>query len=375
VLSTQLASSSGVLGGPELSVVVPTMNERDNIAPLVERLRAVLDGIQWEVIFVDDDSADGTAEAVRRLASEDHRIRVLHRIGRRGLSSACIEGIQASAAPFVAVMDGDLQHDEGLLPRMFESLRSEPLDLVVGSRYVAGGEIGEWDSRRASISGVATRLGRLVLKTPVHDPMSGFFMLRRDAFDGAVRRLSALGFKILVDLLASSPRPLRLKELPYRFRPRQAGESKLDAQVAWEYLMLLADKLFGHIVPVRFVVFSAVGGAGLVVHLLTLWAGLQLAGFTFPLAQSMATGVAMIGNFTLNNLLTYSDRRLKGWRFVGGLASFSAVCGLGAVANVGVAAYLFGTGHSSWWLAGIAGALMSSVWNYAVSSVVTWRKA
>lgn len=360
--------------GAELTLIVPTRNERDNIAPLVERLRLVLAGIAWEVVFADDDSTDGTIAEVRRLALLDRRVRLLHRIGRRGLSSACIEGVQTSAAPFVGIMDADLQHDEALLPQMLAALKGGTVDLVVGSRYVSGGGVGDWNATRANISSFATRLGRLVLKTEIADPMSGFFMMRREAFDGAVRNLSARGFKILVDLLASSPVPLKLKELPYQFRPRVAGESKLDTQVAWEFLMLLADKLVGHIVPVRFILFSIVGLIGVGAHLVVLWLSLNVAGFDFAVSQALATSIAMVGNFTLNNVFTYRDRRLAGWRFLQGLLSFAVICAVGAVANVGIASFLFGSGRSSWWVAGLAGAAMSSVWNYAVSSVVTWKR-
>jgi dolichol-phosphate mannosyltransferase len=360
--------------GPELTLVIPTMNERDNMAPLVERLDRVLAGVTWEAIFVDDDSGDGTREEIRRLSQRDGRLRCLHRIGRRGLSSACIEGIQASLTPYIAVMDADLQHDETLLPAMLQCLKAEPVDLVVGSRYVEGGGVGSWDRRRAGISGFATRLGQLVLKAEIADPMSGFFMIRRAAFDGAVRRMSAVGFKILVDLLASSPKPLRLKELPYEFRLRNAGESKLDAFVAWEYLVLLADKILGPYVPVRFVLFSIVGGIGVLAHLTVLWLALNLGHLTFSVSQGLAAGLAMIGNFTLNNFLTFSDRRLKGWNFPKGLISFAVVCGIGYAGNVGVANYLFDGESSSWWLPGVAGAVIGTVWNYAVSSVVTWKR-
>ncbi len=370
----EIETVEAIAAGAELSLIIPTRNERDNIAPLVDSLRKVLAGIAWEVVFADDDSTDGTIEEVRRLARADRRVRLLHRIGRRGLASACIEGIQASAAPYVGIMDADMQHDEALLPRMLAVLQAEPVDLVVGSRYVSGGGIGDWNATRANISDVATRLGRLVLKTDVADPMSGFFMMRRDAFDGAVRRLSALGFKILVDVLASSPKPLRVRELPYTFRPRVAGESKLDTQVVWEFLMLLADKMVGHIIPIRFMLFSIVGLIGLAAHLVVLGLSLNVLQLDFSISQALATGIAMVGNFTLNNVFTYSDRRLRGWRFVQGLLSFALICGVGAAANVGIASFLFGSEHSSWWFAGIAGAAMSSVWNYAVSSVVTWKR-
>ena len=301
-------------------------------------------------------------------------MRLLHRIGRRGLSTAFVEGAQASLAPFVAAMDGDMQHDEALLPGMLAVLRADEADLVVGSRYVAGGGVGEWDRTRAGMSDLATRLSRLVLKVEITDPMSGFFMVRRATFDRGVRRLSAMGFKILLDLVASLPEPPRVRELPYRFRVRVSGESKLDAGVLRDYLMLLADKLVGHVVPVRFIMFAMVGALGLVAHVLVLGLGLSLGGLRFNEAQAVATGCAIVGNFTFNNLFTFRDRRLRGWDFLRGLLTFALVSSVGAVGNIGVASFVFGTAQSSWWVAGLVGAAMSLVWNYAASSIVTWRR-
>jgi dolichol-phosphate mannosyltransferase len=365
---------SVVAPGPQLTVVMPTRNEHDNIRPVYDALCRVLQSVDWEVIFVDDDSKDGTAAAVCRLANFDRRVRCIQRIGRRGLASACVEGILASAAPYVAVMDADLQHDEQLLPRMLETLITEPdVDAVVGSRYVDLGSIAALSRERAFLSTLATRIARSVLQIPLTDPMSGFFMVRREALTGAVRGLSSIGFKILLDLLASSRRPLQVKEIPYHFRERQSGESKFDALIGWEYLMLLADKAIGHIIPIRFFVFALVGGLGLAVHLAVLWFCLNPMQLTFELSQAVATGIAITGNFTLNNLLTYHDRRLTGWQFVCGLLSFALICGFGAIANVGVATLLFTQQHAYWWVAGMAGAAMSAVWNYAVSSTYTWH--
>ena len=357
----------------ELTVVVPTYNERENIAPLVERLAKVLEGTEWEVVFVDDDSPDGTAEMVRQLAQKDRRVRCLQRIGRRGLSSACIEGMLTSAAPFMAVMDADLQHDEALLPRMLNEIRRDDLDIVVGSRYVEGGGVGGWSGPRIWISSLAGRLSRLVVRANIADPMSGFFMIRRDTFEDEVRRLSAQGFKILLDLFASSPRPLRFKELPFKFRLRVHGESKLDTLVALEYVNLLLDKLVGHLVPVRFLLFALVGSLGIGVHLVALSIGLHTLRLTFPVAQGVATLVAMTGNFLLNNVFTYRDQRLRGLGLVRGLFSFYVVCGLGAAANVGIASFIYRS-EEPWWLAGLGGALVGSVWNYAMSSVFTWTR-
>ena len=367
-----LADAAPAWAPRELALVVPTLNERANVPVLVARLHEVLRGVEWEVLFVDDDSRDGTADVVRRIAQTDPRVRCLQRIGRRGLASACIEGILATSAPIVGVMDADLQHDETLLPHMLQALRDSDIEIAVASRHVEGGSVGEWDKTRVAISDFATRLSRLIVASDLADPMSGFFMLRREAFDAAVRHLSGQGFKILLDVFASSPRPPRFREFPFRFRSRQFGESKLDAMVVWEYLMLIADKLIGHIIPVRFALFALIGGVGVGVNLVVLRLGLGV-GLQFATAGVWATLAAMIFNFLLNNQLTYRDRRLKRWKLLRGMVTFCVGCSIGAVANVGIAAEIHGEGRS-WWLAGLAGALIGAVWNYAIASTYTWGK-
>jgi len=362
-----------VAQAPEFSVIVPTFNERENVPEVVQRLEACLNGKGWEVIFVDDDSPDGTAARVREIACRNPRVRCLQRIGRRGLSSACVEGMLASSAPFLAVMDADCQHDERVLPRMLDILKSGDADIVVGSRYINGGGIGSWGSSRAKMSRFATRLSRAVIKKDLSDPMSGFFAMRRNVLELAVRDLSNIGFKILLDLVASSPQPLRLKETPYTFRDRHAGQSKLDSQAMWGYVMLLADKLIGHILPVRFVAFALVGAVGVLVHFAVLSTLFRVMAAPFHFSQAAATIAAMVGNFVLNNALTYRDMRLKGWQWIKGLASFALSCSLGALANVGIASYLFRR-DTSWAVAALAGIAVGAVWNYAVTSFYTWSK-
>ena len=357
----------------ELSVVAPTFNEKDNVVELAQRLERVLDGKSWEVVFVDDDSPDGTADAVRELAQSRSNVRCLHRIGRRGLSRAVVEGILATSAPYIAVIDADLQHDETLLPKMLARLRQGDIDIVVGSRYCAGGSLGELHSSRVAMSRFATRLARLVVSADLTDPMSGFFMIRRDAFLRAVRNLSGEGYKILLDLFASSPTPLRFAELPFRFQERLAGESKLDSAVMWEYVLLIVDKRFGHILPARFIMFSLVGLSGVGVHIGSLWAAHKLGGVDFGVSQTIATFIAMTTNYWLNNILTYRDRRRRGLKLVTGLLSFYVVCSVGVIANVGVANFVFHQDYR-WWLAGIAGAIVGTVWNYAASAIFTWGR-
>ncbi len=363
-------------GSAQLTVVVPTFNESANVPTLVSRLEQVLTGVSWEVLFVDDDSPDGTAGVVRRLAARDARVRLVQRVGRRGLASACIEGMLATTAPVVAVMDADLQHDERLLPEMLRTLTAEDLDLVVGSRHVTGGSVGAWDEDRQLASRVATRLSQLVLKADLKDPMSGFFMLRRELIDEVVRDLSGIGFKILLDIFITARRPLRFKELPYTFGVRVAGDSKLDSMVATEYILMLLDKTIGRFIPTRFIPFAFIGGLGVFVHMAVLWVLFRGMGASFVAGQTAATLVAMTFNFFLNNVFTYRDRRLRGWGLLRGWLSFTLACSVGAVANVGIATYLFHAtpaGGGWWMLSAVAGILVGAVWNYAVTAVYTWN--
>ena len=369
------ANTSASPGAPELSIVIPTFKELSNIDELLRRLDASLAGIAWEAIFVDDDSPDGTAEAIRQHAAARLNVRCIQRIGRRGLSSACVEGMLSSASPYVAVMDADLQHDERILPTMLNRLREDAsLDIVVGSRYVDGGGVGEWNAQRASISRWATRISHVVVPKDLHDPMSGFFMMRRQAFMDCVHRLSTLGFKILVDLFASAPRALRFQEVAYTFRNRHAGESKLDSQVAWDYVLLLIDKTVGHIVPARFFAFALIGGLGVGVHMAVLGPLYKGGIADFVTSQTLATLVAMVFNFSVNNQLTYADRRLRGWHWVRGLLSFVLACGIGGLANVGIASYLVNHQNGAWAISALLGIVIGAVWNYAITSVYTWGK-
>lgn len=356
----------------DVAVVVPTLNEAANVEKLIAKLSVVLAGRGWEVLFVDDNSADGTSELVRRIARESRHVRIVQRVGRRGLSSAVVEGILATAAPIVAVMDGDLQHSEDALPRLIDAIADDGADIAVGTRYVAGGGIGDWDSDRARMSRLATRAGQIALGTDVSDPMSGFFAIRRDAFERALPRLSAIGFKILLDILASSPTPLKVAEIPYQFRSREAGESKIGARVIAEYAELIADKTIGRFVPMRLIKFLMVGGLGVFVHLAVLRAVLG-TGSAFVAAQTAAVMTAIAFNFFLNNSFTYADRKLKGWRLIGGLASFYAISALGAVANIGIGTWMAGQ-DERWWVAGVAGVVVGAIWNFAMSSALTWRK-
>jgi len=357
----------------ELAIVVPTFEERDNIRPLLAGLDRVLAGVAFEVIFVDDDSPDGTAHLIRQISVDRPEVRVLHRIGRRGLASACVEGMLATAAPYIAVMDADLQHEESILPDMLRIVKADPqVDLVVASRNADGGSMGDFAKSRLAVSNLGRKLSNIICRCRLTDPMSGFFLLRRTFMEEVIPNTSAIGFKILVDLISSCQRTVVLREVPYRFRRRRHGTSKLDTLVLVEYSQLVADKLIGQWIPPRFVLFGAVGMAGAVLYLTVLALLYRELRMDFRLSLVLATIAAMTSNFALNNIITYRDLRLKGAALFRGLLTFYAACSVGAVVSVRVSE-LVQLGGVHWLFAGAAGILIASVWNYSMTQFFTWR--
>ena len=366
-------AASATRPAPELSVVVPTFKERANVPLLVEKLAQTLPGVDWEVIFVDDNSPDGTAAAARAIGATDYRVRCIRRIGRRGLAGACIEGMLASQAGYVAVMDADLQHDERLLTGMLEKLRGDT-DLAVASRYVAGGSAAGLSSAgREHASRLSTKLAQRLLGVTLSDPMSGFFMIRRERFEELAPRLTTQGFKILLDIAATARGTLRIAELPLVFAERQHGESKLDTRVALDFVALIIAKLTNDAVSFRFLLFCLVGLTGIAIHMATLQFALGVMALGFGAAQTVATVAAITWNFVLNNMFTYRDQRLAGVQFVTGLIRFQLICAVGAISNVGIASVIYER-DPNWWVAGLGGALMGAVWNYVVSAAFVWRQ-
>jgi dolichol-phosphate mannosyltransferase len=360
----------------QLAIVLPTLNERDNIAPLIERIEHALGTSGWEVLVVDDNSSDGTAEEARRLAATDQRLRVIQRIGRRGLASAAIEGFCATAAPYVAVMDADHQHDPALLAPMLASVQAGEADVAVASRFATGASMAEWNRPdREKLSGVANALARRLTGVELSDPMSGYFLLRTAMARKLVPNLSGIGFKILLDLLATANPPLSVKDFPMNFSARRSGESKLDRAIAFDFLAGLYDKSFGRIIPTRFALFGTVGVLGVGVHMAILYLCLLAFGAGFAWGQGAATFGAMSFNFWLNNWLTYRDARLKGvGALLRGWMSFIVACSVGAFANVAVATTL----HENYGMhtlpAALVGIALGSVWNYALSSRFVWGR-
>ena len=365
-------ASAAVQPAPELTIVVPTFNEKANIPLLVDRLVQLLTSCDWEVIFVDDNSPDGTAAAARAIGASDSRVRCIRRIGRRGLAGACLEGMLASQARYVAVMDADLQHDEGLLVPMLEALRAGRADVAVASRYLYGGSAAGLSKQRSRVSRGSNTLVRLLLGIDLTDPMSGHFMIHRDALEAIAPSLSTQGFKILLDILATARGSLRTIELPSTFRERQHGESKLDSKIALDFAALVTAKLTNDAVSARFLLFCMVGLTGIGIHL-SILSALLITNLSFGAAQAFATIGAIAWNFVLNNLFTYRDQRLTGWHFVTGLIRFQVICAIGAISNVGIATWIYDY-DETWWIAGLGGALIGTVWNFVVSAALVWRQ-
>ena len=359
--------------GVELALIIPTFNERSNIPHVLSCLAEALTGVKYEVIFVDDDSPDGTADVIRAIARENSKVRLIHRVNRRGLASACVEGMLSTSARYLAVMDADLQHDERILPEMLRALQSENLDIVVGSRNVSGGDMGDFAAWRVALSMWGRRLGSLVCRCEIADPMSGFFVVRREFFMEAVHRISGVGFKILLDLLASARRAPKVREIPYSFRSRLHGESKLDILAGVEYFKLLLDKTAGNFIPPSFLLFALVGAAGAALYFGVFALALVVIRASFHSAQMAAAGTAMTANFFLNNAVTFRGSRLKGRRIIPGLVSFYAACSIGTWINLKMA-HAAGAAGAEWYSAGLLGLGAGFIWNYGVTQMFTWRE-
>ncbi len=360
-----------------ISIVVPTFNERANIRPLVEGLQRVIDWAKWEVLFVDDNSPDGTAAEVREVARINPAVRLISRHNRRGLSSAVVEGILAASCDIIVVMDGDLQHDESIIRNFFDKLTQTEAEMVTASRFLLEhGADGLSSESRVKVSENGIRLANRVFGLELTDPLTGFFAIKRECFERALPNLSAMGFKIVLDLMVSAqPRP-RVVEVPFVFRKRVHGESKLDARVLYDFLLFFVDKTICRRLPIsaRLLSFCAVGALGVVVHMLCLTLVTTLLGFEFIVGQTVGTVVAIVMNYTLNNVITYADKRRRGLSYLIGLAKFSAVCGIGVIANIGVASYLHDHhGEFTIYLHAMAGILVGVAWNYLISSLFVWN--
>ena len=357
-----------------LSVVIPTYNERDNIPKILEKLKKILNNITHEVIFVDDNSPDGTHEEIRNFIKNSTKINLVHRIGRRGLSGAIIEGVFAAKYELVAVMDCDLQHDETKLLDMINLFsRDSSLDIVIGTRFSEKGEISDQAFSRIRELGskITTILIKNVLNIASTDPLSGFFMVKRETFLKCSGNLQTQGFKVLADFLATSDKNIQIKEIGYKFKNRIAGKSKMSLLTVLELVGLVLSQILKGKVSIRFILFCMVGFSGILMQLLVTGLTMLLIN-QFSTSQTLGIIAAMTSNYFLNNYITFQERRLKSLNLIRGLFSFYFICSLGAFANIAIATYVFSF-SSNWLISSFTGAIFGAVWNFTLTSSFTWK--
>ena len=359
---------------PSLTIVIPTYNEKENISEILARLKRTLNNIKHEIIFVDDNSPDGTSKEVRFFIEKSKNIHLIHRIGRRGLSGAIIEGIFAANSDLVAVMDCDLQHDESKLISMVDLFSSDSsLDIVIGSRFIQNGEISEkaFSKIRKMGSKLTTVLIKNLLKINSSDPLSGFFMVKKETFLSTSDKLQTQGFKVLADFLAISGKSIAIKEIGYKFKNRISGESKMTLLTGLELISLVLSQIVKGRLSIRFILFCMVGVTGIFVQL--SMTGLAMLFINqFPTSQTFGIIMAMTSNYFLNNYITFQERKLRSLDLLRGLLSFYLICSLGAFANVAIATYIFSF-SSNWLISSFIGAIFGAVWNFTLSSNFTWN--
>lgn len=361
-----------------LSLILPTFNEAKNIPELLPKLEQTLKDIDHEIIIVDDDSPDETWKIAQETSHDNDDVHVIRRVGRRGLSSAVIEGFLSAKGEVLAVMDADGQHDLTLLPKLYASVQAGN-GIAIGSRYIKGGSVGEWDERRHMMSRIATNIALMVCRVKVKDPMSGFFAIKHELFEKIHEKLNPKGFKILLDLLVCVPKNTKVEEVPFTFSKRMHGESKLSKRVQIEFIEYLYDATFGRYVPLTFVKYCIVGLLGVFVHMSAFYAfsfvirgGHDLTLFGFGWSVIFATETAIIFNFLLNNVWTFSAARLRGTAAFIGFVKYNGACLFGALANYAVSSLLYSIGWVTF-LSVLMGAMVGIFWNYTMSRLFAWK--
>jgi dolichol-phosphate mannosyltransferase len=360
---------------PRLTIVLPTFNERANIQPVVSQLLPLASKYDLELLFVDDDSADGTADEIRRIAQQHGCVRLVRRIGRSGLSSAIKEGILDATGDFVVVMDSDGQHEPSAVGHIVEVLQETDSDVVIGSRFHPESQIIGLSQRRERNSSFANAVARFSLPhyRLLTDYMSGFFALRLDRCFAFVRQVDVNGFKFLYELLALSKGRLSIAEVPLSFQPRIRGESKLNLAVVWDLGVSILHTLLFRAGPRRAVSFALVGITGIGIHLLVYALVRHGLGLSFEQAQMIAVVSAASSNYLINNVLTFRALQLRGTSLLLGLLRFLLVASIGMLANVGVSSALYHRMNSRPLLALLAGIAVDFVWKYAASSRFVWN--
>jgi dolichol-phosphate mannosyltransferase len=367
-------------GSIDLSLVLPTYNEGANITAVLEQVMARLDsiaGLNYEIIVVDDDSPDRTWEIAERVGESHTQVRVLRRETERGLSTAVIRGWQIARGRILGVMDADLQHPPEVTERLWKEV-ARGADLAIASRHVEGGGVSDWSLSRRIISRCAQLLGLTILPevtARVSDPMSGYFMISRACIEG--RKLNPLGYKILIEVLGRG-KVKWISEVPYTFRERVEGSSKVTNKIYMEYFQHLFRIRMFLLGSSSFFRFCVVGLSGVVIDmsLLYLLSDPKMLGWGLTRSKILAAEAAIVNNFVWNDLWTFAEisRRQKSFgQRVKRFLKFNAICSLGLALNVLILNVEFNKLHMDRYIANLVAIMLVTVWNYNTNWMLNWR--
>lgn len=379
----------------EVSVILPTYNEAENIPLIVKKLETVLKKFNYEILIVDDNSPDKTYDIAVRLGENNKRIRAIRRVHERGLSSAIVAGFANANGKYRIVMDADMQHDEKVLPLFIEKFR-EGYDLVIGTRRAEGGGTKNWSWIRRFISRVASLMARIILVKKSTDPGSGFFGVSKEYFEKSKDKLNPRGFKILLEFLALDDKA-KMAEVGYVFLPRIYGTSKLSTKVVLEFLIALYELRIGKVISLEFIKYSMVGLSGVAVNLVFQFIGenyifkalalkpfLSFSGSGTALlshisrsqvAVALAIEISIFWNFILNNWWTFKNYKISGfWKLIRGFIVFNFVCLAGALINLSVFSIAMEKLSMNIYVANLTGIIFATMWNYLINVQTTWNE-
>ena len=293
----------------DISVILPTYNEAENIEIAINKIYQVLGDIDFEIIVVDDDSLDKTWEIVEKLKTSKDKIKLIRRFENKGLSSAIFTGMTEAKGAVILVMDADLQHDEKIIPLLFESIKRDKFQISIGSRDIEGGSYGDLSRKRKITSLIGRWFAHKLLKVNINDPMSGFFAISRSFFKEVKNQINPSGFKILLEFIVRKQTP-RVTEIGYKFKRRMYGDTKLNTTIIVEYLLALIDLRFGWLIPNRFVMFAFVGFSGSLVCFFSFSIA-SFCGLKVLLSVYLGTQIGIFWTYSLNNFFTFSNFSFK----------------------------------------------------------------
>lgn len=334
----------------QVSVIIPTFNESENICSVLKSIKEYLSKTNFEAIVVDDDSPDGTGKIVEEYAktARDESISIIHRKEKSGLSSAILDGLKKASGEMIVVMDSDLSHPPQIIPRMLETLKKTQCDIVVASRYVSGGAIHGWPFKRKLISKIATKIAKTGLGVSAKDPMSGFFAFRRKITDGM--KFDGIGYKILLEMLVKT-KGAKVEEIPYTFTDRKFGSSKLDVATIFDYCKSVwrlyrygRSERSEKRTSVRFFSkaarFFTVGASGLGVNYLASLLFSSLLDVWYLHATILGIAFSITSNFVLNKYWTFEDKDFSPKRTAVQYGKFVGFSSIGAIIQLGMVYYL-----------------------------------